>query len=101
MLRLAVMAVFLAHIASAQPAPAERPFKIIRLDPALDEIISPDAKLETLGEHFGLKGRFGFPKDLAATSYSAIAPPMSSISGRRPARFPYFWKTAAIPARTC
>ena len=37
----------------AQP-PAERPFKIIKLDPALDDIISPDAKLETLGEHFGL-----------------------------------------------
>ena len=29
--------------------PAERPFKIIKLDPALDGIISPDAKLETLG----------------------------------------------------
>jgi len=37
----------------AQP-PAERPFRIVRLDPALDEIISPGAKLETLGDHFGL-----------------------------------------------
>src|SRR3984885_2781589 len=37
----------------AQP-PSERPFKIVKLDPALDDIISPDAKLETLGEHFGL-----------------------------------------------
>src|SRR5580700_2046105 len=36
------------------PALVERPFKIVRLDPALDDIISPDAKLETLGEHFGL-----------------------------------------------
>src|SRR5580698_1075434 len=35
-------------------APPERPFKIIKLDPALDDIISPDAKLETLGDHFGL-----------------------------------------------
>ena len=35
---------------SAQP----RDFKIIRLDPALDGIVSPNAKLETLGEHFGL-----------------------------------------------
>ena len=43
----------LACALGAQPA-AERPFKIIKLDPALDEIISPDAKLETLGEHFGL-----------------------------------------------
>lgn len=37
----------------AQP-PAERPFKMIKLDPALDELVSPDAKLETLGDHFGL-----------------------------------------------
>ncbi len=40
-------------LARAQPS-AERPFKIIKLDPALDDIISPDAKLETLGDHFGL-----------------------------------------------
>jgi hypothetical protein len=33
------------------PALVERPFKIVRLDPALDDIIAPDAKLETLGEH--------------------------------------------------
>ncbi len=35
-------------------APAPRPFKIVRLDPALDAIVSTDAKLEILGEHFGL-----------------------------------------------
>jgi gluconolactonase len=35
-------------------APAPRPFRVVRLDPALDDIISTDAKLETLGEHFGL-----------------------------------------------
>src|SRR4029453_12516380 len=34
--------------------PAARDFRIIRLDPALDTIVSPDAELETLGEHFGL-----------------------------------------------
>jgi len=32
----------------------DRPFQIQRLDPALDEIIAPNAKLEVLGEHFGL-----------------------------------------------
>lgn len=30
------------------------PFKIVKLDPALDLIVSPDAKLETLGDRFGL-----------------------------------------------
>src|SRR3974390_1744229 len=35
-------------------AQADRPFHIQKLDPALDEIIAPDAKLEVLGEHFGL-----------------------------------------------
>jgi gluconolactonase len=34
--------------------PSGTPFRIIRLDPALDDIIAPDAKLEKLGEHFGL-----------------------------------------------
>ncbi len=37
----------------SQTPPGTR-FRIVRLDPALDDIISPDAKLETLGEHFGL-----------------------------------------------
>jgi len=47
----------LGFLLAQQPAaqqPVERPFKIIRLDPALDQIIEPNAKLETLGEHFGL-----------------------------------------------
>lgn len=35
-------------------SPTPRPFRVVRLDPALDDIISTDAKLETLGEHFGL-----------------------------------------------
>ena len=35
-------------------APTPRPSKIVRLDPALDSIISTDAKIEILGEHFGL-----------------------------------------------
>jgi len=32
----------------------DRPFKLIRLDSALDNLIAPNAQLETLGEHFGL-----------------------------------------------
>ena len=34
--------------------PASTAFRIERLDPALDEVFAPDAKLETLGEHFAL-----------------------------------------------
>ena len=48
-----LLVVLALGVSFAQP-PAERPFKIIRLDAALDDIISPDAKLETLGDHFGL-----------------------------------------------
>ncbi len=40
-------------VLNSQTPPGTK-FRIVRLDPALDEIISPDAKLETLGEHFGL-----------------------------------------------
>jgi gluconolactonase len=32
----------------------DRPFHIQRLDSALDQIVAPNAKLESLGEHFGL-----------------------------------------------
>jgi gluconolactonase len=39
---------------AAQTTPVARPFKVVRLDPALDAIISTDAKLDILGEHFGL-----------------------------------------------
>src|SRR5579885_1416396 len=48
--------VFLASATTfAQPGPiVDRPFRIERLDPALDQIIAPDTKLEVLGEHFGL-----------------------------------------------
>jgi gluconolactonase len=34
--------------------PAARDFRIIRLDPALDAIVAADARLETLGDRFGL-----------------------------------------------
>jgi hypothetical protein len=37
-------------LAHAQTAPlVDRPFHIQRLDPALDQIIAPDARLEVLG----------------------------------------------------
>ncbi len=32
----------------------EVPYKIVRLDPALDRIVAPDARLEMLGDRFGL-----------------------------------------------
>jgi len=51
---LAVAGLMLAGAQAIGQAPAERPFKIIALDPALNEIVAPDAKLETLGDHFGL-----------------------------------------------
>jgi len=42
-------------LAYAQTAAlVDRPFHIQRLDAALDQIIAPDARLEVLGEHFGL-----------------------------------------------
>jgi gluconolactonase len=35
-------------------APSESPFKIVRVSPALDAVVSANVKLEVLGEHFGL-----------------------------------------------
>lgn len=36
------------------PQPAERPFHIERVDPALDAVVAPDARLELLGDRFGI-----------------------------------------------
>jgi hypothetical protein len=36
----------------AQAPPAGTPFRVEKLDPSLDEIIAPDARIETLGDHF-------------------------------------------------
>ena len=36
------------------PPPADTRFSITKLDPALDELIAPNAKLELLGDYFGL-----------------------------------------------
>ena len=38
----------------APPPPTEQPFRIVKSDPALDELIAPDAKLELMAEHIGL-----------------------------------------------
>ena len=52
-MRLTLLLVLIAASAAAQ-SPSPRPFRVVRLDPALDEIVADDAKLETLGDHFGL-----------------------------------------------
>jgi gluconolactonase len=51
-MRLISLILVLAASLPGQTVP--RPFRVVRLDPALDRLIAPDAKLETLGEHFGL-----------------------------------------------
>ena len=43
-----------AMLTAQTPTGAGTPFRIEKLDPSLDDIIAPDAKLETLGEHFAL-----------------------------------------------
>lgn len=45
---------FAALGVSTSQTTAGKPFKIVRLDPALDDIVAPGARLETLGERFGL-----------------------------------------------
>jgi gluconolactonase len=47
------VSILIAGALKAQ-APAGTPFRIEKLDPSLDEIISTDARIETLGDHFAL-----------------------------------------------
>jgi gluconolactonase len=50
--------ILLAALAMAQIASGQVnrtvPYNLVRLDPALDAILTPDSSLEILGEHFGL-----------------------------------------------
>ena len=56
-------------VLSAQ-APSGTPFRIEKLDPALDEVIAPDAQLETLGEHFALtEGPVWIPRQNGQPGY--------------------------------
>jgi gluconolactonase len=51
----ASLATALMLVAAGQAqSPAARDFRFIRLDPALDAIVAPDATLDTLGDRFGL-----------------------------------------------
>jgi gluconolactonase len=55
---IVIVASLAALAGCSQDAPAPTPgtpgFAIVRLDPALDAIVSPDATLETIGDRFGL-----------------------------------------------
>ena len=108
---LGAMACSIAVTAQQQPAtpPTEQPFRIVKSDPALDELIASDAKLELIAEHIGLsegplwirEGESGFLvfSDVAAnviykrsadghcryfSSARALPAPTTSTSGSRP-----------------
>ncbi len=54
LLLVVVLAISSVQGQQAQAPLKERPFTVIKVDPGLDEIVSPDVKLEVLGEHLGL-----------------------------------------------
>jgi gluconolactonase len=49
-----ILAVAVASVSSTAQTPGGTPFRIERLDPALDEIVSPDANIELLADGFAL-----------------------------------------------
>ena len=56
----------------AQPPTTGVPFRIEKLDPAFDEIVAPDAMLETLGDRFALtEGPVWVPEARTAICSSA------------------------------
>src|SRR5688572_22945658 len=89
--RVLMLVVLLGCVVSAQ-APARgaanqprREFKILRLDPALDAIVSPNAKLETLGEHFGLTEGPVWVSDSPATGHLLFSDLTSNVIYKRTA----------------
>ncbi|HET7609961.1 MAG TPA: SMP-30/gluconolactonase/LRE family protein [Gammaproteobacteria bacterium] len=54
-LTVALVASLAVASSAAQPAnPAPRPFRVVRADPKLDAVVSSDARLELIGDRFGL-----------------------------------------------
>src|SRR5215471_13986976 len=51
---VAFLAAFLSLAVLTAQTPGSSPFRIERLDPALDDVIAPDAQLEMLGDRFAL-----------------------------------------------
>ena len=43
-----------AQLLTGGQTPSDRPFSVVKLDPALDNIIEPGTKPDLLGDHFGL-----------------------------------------------
>jgi hypothetical protein len=62
------------------------PYKLVRLDPALDSILTANSKLEILGEHFGLTEGPVWVK--------------SSTGGYLLNPFRCFWNAAVLQAKT-
>ena len=48
------LALVKAQLLTGGQTPTDRPFQVVKLDPALDEIVAADAKAELLGDRFGL-----------------------------------------------
>ena len=73
---VALLAAFAASAALAQPpadAPTPRPFRIVKHAAELDDLIAADAKLELVGDRFGLtEGPVWVPAGTTATCCSAI-----------------------------
>src|SRR5688572_22448094 len=81
-LSAAAMAVAMSVVVGHAQGPAGRDFRVIRLDPSLDAIVSPDAKLETLGEHFGLTEGPVWIQD-AGTGYLAFSDLTANVIYKR------------------
>ena len=83
---LAVLLAAASHAQTPSGSVAGQPpreFKIIRLDPGLDAIISPNAKLETLGEHFGLTEGPVWVPDSATTGHLLFSDLTANVIYRR------------------
>jgi gluconolactonase len=62
--RALLLTIVLSAVLTAAQTPAGTPFRVERLDPALDELIAPDARIDTLGDRFALtEGPLWLPDD--------------------------------------
>src|SRR5215467_13828216 len=81
------------------PSPPAKPFSITRSDPALDNIISPGAKLVELGRGFGLT-EAGLWIAEGPSGYWIFAGLLDNVlyRSRHRSRSPSSWRGLVIPA---
>jgi hypothetical protein len=110
LLLVALGALFNASARGAQPgqmrgdgpAPEPRPASISRLDPRLDALLAPDAKVELVASGFGLNEGTTWVRDAQGSGFLLLGGLLDNVLYKIPPTTPsrFSWRRRAIPVTT-